>query len=138
LYLSAFFEANRFDYYRHLWAASARGAITEWVKFFLRGVAEQSLDASQKVISLQKLHERWIGLVTQKRKSGLNIRLIDSLFERPVLTIPQAAALLDVSYQSAKTHVQGLVDDGILKAIDVGQNYNKMFYAHEILSALER
>src|SRR5262249_10488995 len=45
LYLSAFFERNRSDYYDHLLAISERGAWNDWLTFFLRGVAEQSRDA---------------------------------------------------------------------------------------------
>jgi Fic family protein len=135
LYLSAFFEANREEYYKRLWSATENGAITEWVKFFLRGVAEQALDASQRVASLQNLRDEWLIRVTQKRRSGLNVRLIDSLFESPMITIPRAVKLLEVSYQSAKRHVDGLVEMGILSPVE-GQSYNKMFFARDILNAL--
>ena len=45
LYLSAFFERNRDEYYRRLLAVSRDGQWLEWISFFLRGVAEQSRDA---------------------------------------------------------------------------------------------
>jgi Fic family protein len=37
LYLSAFFEAHRRDYYDLLRAVSAQGTWSRWVAFFLRG-----------------------------------------------------------------------------------------------------
>lgn len=39
LYLSAFFEATRRDYYDGLRAVSERGAWTDWLEYFLIGVA---------------------------------------------------------------------------------------------------
>src|SRR5205814_6708566 len=45
LYLSAFFEATRRDYYDGLSAVSERGDWPGWLNYFLRGVARQSEDA---------------------------------------------------------------------------------------------
>ena len=45
LYLSAFFERYRDDYYRGLLGVSHKGQWEEWVEFFLRGVREQARDA---------------------------------------------------------------------------------------------
>jgi len=42
LYLSAFFERQRTTYYDLLLGVSQRGTWTEWVDFFLRGVAESA------------------------------------------------------------------------------------------------
>src|SRR5438093_2787845 len=44
LYLSAYFERNRNEYYRRLLAVSQNGEWIEWLSFFLRGIAEQSRD----------------------------------------------------------------------------------------------
>lgn len=41
LYLSAFFERHRPDYYRLLLAVSQEGRWVDWVSFFLDGVAQQ-------------------------------------------------------------------------------------------------
>src|SRR5215469_1592607 len=41
LYLSAFFERHRSEYYRLLLEVSQRGNWLEWITFFLRGVSEQ-------------------------------------------------------------------------------------------------
>src|ERR1041385_1874428 len=44
LYLSAFFEASRRDYYDGLRAISERGAWNDWLEYFLLGVARMSED----------------------------------------------------------------------------------------------
>src|SRR5262249_28954286 len=67
LYLSAFFEQHRDDYYDHLLNVSRRAAWNEWIGFFARGVAEQARDAVTRVQRLQDLQasyrERTAGLV---------------------------------------------------------------------------
>src|SRR5208283_1906947 len=45
LYLSAFFEASRRDYYDGLRGISERGAWQDWIEYFLLGVARMSEDA---------------------------------------------------------------------------------------------
>jgi Fic family protein len=108
LYLSAFFERNRADYYDLLFAVSERAAWNEWLMFFLRGVAEQSRDAIIRAKQLQDI-QQWRQQLTQARSSALLLRLADSLFEMPILTIPQACKLLGVTYPSAQRIVRKLV-----------------------------
>src|SRR5208337_3753079 len=45
LYLSAFFEKHRNQYYRLLLAVTTHGEWGEWIRFFIHGVADQSRDA---------------------------------------------------------------------------------------------
>ncbi|MBD2017219.1 Fic family protein [Microcoleus sp. FACHB-53] len=135
LYLSAFFERHRQDYYELLLGVSQRGAWRDWLLFFLRGVTEQSRDAVVRAKRLQDLQLEWRQLLTQARASALVPRLADSLFESPVLTIPNAQAILDVSYRSAQQNVEKLVNAGIL--VQAGEaSYNKVFLAPEVLKII--
>ena len=45
LYLSAYFERDRDEYYDQLLRVSATGDWQAWIRYFLRGVAEQASDA---------------------------------------------------------------------------------------------
>jgi Fic family protein len=134
LYLSAYFERNRSQYYDLLMAVSQRSAWREWLVFFLRGVQEQSFDAAQRGKQLQDLQADW-----QKRLAGVRsaraLLLTNSLFEIPYVTIPQAAKLLNVTYQTADSSIKRLVDAGILKKIGK-DSYNKTFAAADILKII--
>lgn len=135
LYLSAYFEHHREAYYDHLLAVSEDGAWRNWLLFFLRGVAEQAQDATNRAKQLQDLQLKWRQRLTQARASALLLRLADSLFELPLLTIPQAQRILNVTYRSAQRNVEKLVKAGILKP--TGQaSYNKVFLTEEILQAI--
>lgn len=65
LYLSAFFERNRNEYYAHLLGVNMYGDWNGWVKFFLRGVREQAGDASTRAKQLQILQQEWQRFIQQ-------------------------------------------------------------------------
>lgn len=136
LYLSAYFEHHQQDYYDLLLAVSEGGNWHEWVGFFLRGVAEQARDTIARAKRLQDLQLEWRQRLTQARASALLLRLADSLFEAPVLTIPDAQRILGVrQYHSAQRNVEKLVVAGILQ--QAGEStYGRTFLAEEILRAI--
>lgn len=135
LYLSAYFERHRDRYCDLLLAVSQRGAWRDWVLFFLEGLAVQSRDASARARRLQNLQAEWRVKVAKARSSGLLSRLADNLFLSPVITIPQAQKVLDVTYHSAQGNVEKLVDAGILSA-GPDSSRGKVFIAQDILRIL--
>jgi len=136
LYLSAYFEANRSDYYGRLLAISQRGEWAEWITFFLRGVAEQAHDAvvrSQRLLGLREAYrDRFLGM----RASSLRLRLIDLLFEMPVVSMPLAAARLRVSRVSANRALGDLEAQRVIREV-TGHKRNRVFIAEELLRAIE-
>jgi len=135
LYLSAFFERHRQDYYDLLLAISERGAWSEWLAFFLSGVAEQSQEANQMAKKLQDLQLKWREKLTKARASALLLRLADSLFESPLVTIPQAQRVLGVTYRTAQQNVERLVEEDILQQ-ESKTSYGKTFSARDILNLI--
>lgn len=142
LYLSAYFERQRQQYYDLLLAVSERGAWREWIMFFLNGVAEQTKDAIFRAKQLQDLQLKWRQRLTKARASALSLRLADSLFESPIISIPKAQQLLNVkSYHSAKLNVEKLVKAGILRHWKEAANHRvslstKVFLSVEILEII--
>lgn len=136
LYLSAYFESRRQEYYERLLAVSTRGEWHPWVLFFLRGVAHQAHRASLLVKTLQDLQQRWRTLLSRPGASALEASLMETLFDQPVLSIPGAAVRLEVTYPTAKKHVAHLVKLGILQEVE-GTSNPKFFVALEILRRLQ-
>lgn len=135
LYLSAFFHRHRQEYYDLLLAVSELGDWESWLHFFLRGVAEQSHDAVQRASQLQDLQASWHEQLMQARASALLIRLADSLFESPIITIPEAQRMLDVTYHSARGNVEKLCEAGILQQMGEA-SYGKTFIARKIMELI--
>jgi Fic family protein len=137
LYLSAYFEANRQEYYDRLLAVSQRGQWEDWLHFFLMGVSVQSLDAVQRFTQLQTLYLVYAEQLQIERATERLIEVLNLVFERPIVTVRQVEAALDVPYRSAARYVEKFVKLGILREI-TGQARNRIFKANEILLTIEK
>ncbi|MEO8036857.1 MAG: Fic family protein [Acidobacteriota bacterium] len=136
LYLSAYFEKNRSDYYRYLREVSTHGRWNQWLIYFLEGVRQQSHDAIATANRLAALRTEFHERLHAPRATGLLHKLVDALFVAPATTIAQSAALLGVTYRSAQQNVGRLVESGILREV-TGQKRNRIFISDEIVRAVE-
>jgi Fic family protein len=139
LYLSAYFEHHRQAYYDYLLAVSQKGSWTEWIVFFLNGVAEQANDALARTARLLDLWQSYRQRLSSPRSSVLLERLIDSLFENPVVTIPRAVQLLGVTYPAAARHIHTLLGAGILAEREIlpGRKQPRWFVAEGVFRAID-
>jgi Fic family protein len=136
LYLSAFFERQRQDYYDLLLAVSKRNAWREWLLFFLRGVKEQARDAVARARRLQDLQLEWRQrLQATPRTSALLLQLVDELFQTPAITVSRVQKLLNVTHRAANQMIARLVQKNILRPVP-GQSRNRQFLAQQILDVL--
>jgi Fic family protein len=136
LYLSAFFERYRSDYYGLLLNVSLRGEWTQWIKFFLRGVTTQAEDALVRASKLQQLSAEYRTRLQEKRQSANLLKVADSLFVRPVITAQAVASLLRVTQKSAQDIIEKLIEAGILLEI-TGRKRGRVYLAQRIFSVME-
>jgi len=136
LYLSAYFERQRSTYYDLLLAVSQRGAWTEWVDFFLRGIAESAKEAVSQADVLIALRENWQTRFETARSSVLLHKLIDHLFERPAIRIADARKLLRVTTASASANIKKLVTAGIVEE-RTGRRRDQIFVAMDIIRLMD-
>lgn len=136
LYLSAFFERRRADYYSRLLDVSRRGAWAAWLEFFLAAVEEQSRDALWRIGKFLELRQQYRSRFETARSSALLLTLVDDLFEAPVLVIPRVAKRLGITHRAASLNVLKLVGAGIVEEI-TGRERSRIFVAESILRILE-
>ncbi|HEY1686231.1 MAG TPA: Fic family protein [Tepidisphaeraceae bacterium] len=136
LYLSAYFEKHRNQYYELLRDVSQKGTWIEWITFFLRGVSEQSIDAVERAAKLTALRNSWALRCQKARTSALLVKLVDGLFNNPFITLSRAAELLEVRPQSAQNNINQLIKMDILEEI-TGQRRNRVYVAREVIRTLE-
>jgi Fic family protein len=137
LYLSAYFESNRRDYYDLLLAVSQRAAWEDWLLYFLEGIKQQSLDAVDRISHLQALRVQYQAHFQTRRAPARLLRVIDLLFAQPVLTARQVESALEINFPSAQRLIDQLVQAGLLREITGGRR-NRVYRADEILKILER
>jgi len=133
LYLSAFIDAHRNDYYDALLRVRTEGDCRGWLLFFLAGVAETSERAARQAATLMDLRERYHELL---RRAPRAVALVDELFRSPYVTTAGAAQALGVSTPTAKRAMDKLLDAKILE--DMGERaWRRVFVAPEIMRAIE-
>jgi Fic family protein len=102
LYLSHFFKRHRAEYYDRLMAVRTDGHWEQWIKFFLRGVSEVSLDATETARKILRLREESRTRLTHVGStSNLAHRLLDLLFKNPMITVKFVASQLGCSFAKA-------------------------------------
>jgi Fic family protein len=136
LYLSAFLERHRREYYERLLQVSQKGAWGKWIQFFLRAVVNQSSDAVQRSRRLLDLHQDYHRTSLEKHLPPTAGQLIELILMRPVLNPRIAQELLGVTFPAAQKAIRVLEDEGILVEITGGKR-NKTYVAEEILRILE-
>lgn len=135
LYLSAFFEATRQEYYARLLAVSERGAWPEWLAYFLNGVARQAEDALSRAERINGLLAGW-RLAAAGSPSRVVTALVDRLAENPFWTVTRAAERLGVAYTTAQRAVEKLVSLSILAPTSEARR-DRVYCCREILEILE-
>jgi len=136
LYLSAFLERHRREYYERLLQVSQKGAWGKWIQFFLQAVVNQSSDAVQRSRRLLDLHQDYHRTSLEKHLPPTAGQLIELILMRPVLNPRIAQELLGVTFPAAQKAIRVLEDEGILVEITGGKR-NKTYVAEEILRILE-
>lgn len=130
LYISHYFRKHRSEYYECLQRVRDFGDWEMWIKFFLRGVAAVSLEATETARSIVSMREAHRNIVMQKfgRAAGNGLRVLEMLFENPILTVTMVKDFLDVTYPSANSLVQRFVDAGILMEMTGKERYRLYQY----------
>ena len=135
LYLSAFFEAARRDYYDGLRGISERGEWNEWLEYFLQGVARMSEDALSRAARINSKLIEW-----QKKVAGDStnapLRVVELLAANPFITAKGAADKLDVAFTTAQRAIERLERLGIVKQSGDAKR-DRVYCAKALLDILE-
>lgn len=133
LFLSAYLEKHREQYYQHLSDISTTGDWSGWISFFMRAVTAQAgaaVDAAKALLDLR-----------DDVRHGLNTRsihalsLVDLLFESPVVTVGLVQDKLNLHYPTARRAIAALEKVGFLNRKD--HKRPARFIASAIFDALE-
>ena len=118
LYMSAFFERHKDDYIDRMFNVSADGQWEPWLSFCLQGVIEQSSDTISRIDRLVELRQEFTSRVAASGGSARLTGIVERLFSAPIVTIPQVVSDTGVTYPTARSDVQKLVDLRILSQGD--------------------
>jgi Fic family protein len=138
LYLSYYFKAHRAQYYDRLTAIRADGDWEGWVKFFLRGVFEVSQGATETARAILDLREQHRDAIAGQISGSTNgLRLLDYLFQQPIISIAMAEKHLKCAYVTAAHLIDDLVELDILVET-TGRPRNRRFRYEKYWQLFER
>lgn len=127
LYLSDFFERNRGAYYDALTVVRSSNDLLHWLRFFLTAVAEtatSSKNTFMEIMALRQGVEHQILALGGRAENAK--RLLLYLYQRPMLSVNEAAEHLGVTHQSANVLIRKLEELGVLVET-TGYGRNRLF-----------
>lgn len=136
LYLSAFFEATRADYYGGLRGVSKRGDWAGWLQYFLNGVARQAEDALSRAERINGLLARWREKLAGDAGAKVAFRMIEVLGTNPFVTPRGVQQRFGIAYNTAMRAIGQLEKHGVLKEVS-GAKRDRVFCAKPLLEILE-
>lgn len=134
LYLSAYIDARRRDYYDLLQRTRTHGAWTDWLEFFLRGIA---VTARAALVQTQALLDLRTELMKETRDVPNADVLIDALFSNPFTTLPATTRVIGKTTPTASALINALRTRGILEEV-TGKLRGRVYVVRRILAIIER
>ena len=128
LYLSHYFKQHRQAYYEQLQSIRDRGTWEDWLTFFLRGVIEvskQATETARRILLLRETHRATI-TDTFGRAAGNGHRVLEQLYEHPIVSVNEVQERIGTTYTAANDLVSKFVSNDILHEV-TGQARNRKF-----------
>jgi len=127
LYLSYYLKARKAEYYDRLTAIRFDGDWESWLKFFLRGVYEVSLSATETARRILALREEHRQVISAEFASSSNaLKLHDRMFATPTFSVGDAKEAMESAFGTANSVVEKLEGLGLLREI-TGQERNRRY-----------
>jgi len=130
LYLSAYFEGHRDEYYRRLQRVRTHAEWEQWLLFFLTGVRQTAERGVRQARALTTIHGRF-----RDDLRGPALALADEAFRTPCVTVPQAQRALGVTNPTARRVVRELQSREILEEY-AEKRWPRVYLARPILDAV--
>ncbi len=136
LYLSLAFRRKQSEYYARLAAVRCHGDWEGWNRFFLSCVREAAADGVRVAQALHVLvsYDR-DRILAHGRSTVAAVRLFECLPSHPVVTVPRASELLNLTAPPARKAVALLESLGVLCEIS-GRRRDRVYAYHDYLRIL--
>ena len=133
LYLSDFFEKNRYQYYDSLERVRISNTLDQWLRFFLSGIIQTSASSKKTFVQISDLRGKYGKQVMELgKRSKLAQSLISILYSNPLISPREAEKKLGVTPATANRLLSEMERTGILRE-RTGFSRNRLYELHEYL-----
>ena len=129
LYLSTYLKRERKRYYDHVTGVHEDGNWEDWIHFFLEGVVETATEAVRAAREIIRLREGHRELIVERGFGANHIRLLDILFDRPLINTRLASEQLAVSDRTASKIIRDFASLHLLEEISGKEHYRVYRYS---------
>lgn len=128
LYISHYFKRHRQRYYELLQNIRDQGDWESWTKFFLKGIADVSNEATETARRIVELREQHRSLITAEfgRVAANALTVLESLYTSPIISVNNIMELTGVSFPAANQLMRKFEAHGLLMEA-TGQARNRRF-----------
>ena len=133
LYMSEYYEKYRDEYVRCLFEVSTSAKWDEWIEFCLNGTLEQAKNTVERCGKLVAIREKFMRQISDSGGSVRLNQIIDGIFNSPFVRVAELSRTLNVTYPTAKSDLDRLVEAGIIA--ELAGASPKTFYAPEVFRA---
>lgn len=139
LYLSYYFKRHRQAYYDRLQHVRDTGDWEQWLRFFLDGIIEVSNQAAATVHDILTLREADRNVIadTLGGAAGKGHRVLEHLFQTPIVSVADVQSWIETSYPTANDLVHRLQEGGILDEI-TGHARNRRYAYRRYIELFHR
>ena len=138
LYLSAFIEQHKSTYYEVLTRVRETDDIVRWIKFFLEAViatANSGVETFETILSIKR--DMDIKIIEFGKKAYNASKLIEFLYQKPIVNITEVAQELNVTTATAGSLIKDFEKKNILNEI-TGFQRNKNYAFTRYLEAYSK
>ena len=134
LYLSAYFEATRPQYYQGLQRVTRRGEWEAWIMYFLTATIRMSEDVLARAAKMNAKLVGWRHQVAGAPRAAHQV--IEVLAENPYISAKSASKHARIAFTTAQRGIETLEKAGIVERV-AGEKRGKVYCAKPLLRILE-
>ena len=112
---------------------SNEGDWTGWIEFFLGAVEKQALENANRVKMILDLYETMKQKITDLTRSQYALKILDTLFDRPVFQSGDFIARSGVPRNSAMPFLRTLRDEGVLVVLRESSGPRSAIYYYQMM-----
>lgn len=136
LYMSGYLEQHRPEYYRRLQEVREKGAMQEWLQFFLTAVRRSADDAvyrAERLVMVRETYLREAG----KTRSNLPA-LVELIFSNPFVTVARLQKKTGLTNQGARNVIRDAEARGWLREVGTMGRGGRMYWvASELFEIID-
>ena len=116
-YISGYLEKHREEYYARLQGISQQQDWNGWIEYFLRAVAIEAKNNSDKVMRVLELYQEMKTKIPEIIRSKNSMQVLDAIFHQPIFRSTDFIRLTGMRSKTSSLHLRQLKQSAILEEL---------------------